>query len=250
MAQFPNGTPYTGSASGIWNLKDMRNALMGGNWPLGVHAPGPPTSLVAYPGDSEVSVTFSAPADTGGYAITNYTVVSSPGSFSNTGSSSPILITGLTNGTSYTFTATATTSIDTSVASAASSAVSPVSGALIDYLVVAGGGGGGTAAGGGGGGAGGIIYTTGSSFTIGYSYTVTVGAGGASHTSGSNSVFDTFTAVGGGHGGNYNAGASGQAGGGSGGGGGGASGGTAAGTGGSATSGQGHVGGAGGFANT
>jgi hypothetical protein len=77
----------------------------------------------------------------------------------------------------------------------------------VEVLVVAGGGGG---AGdyGGGGGAGGVIYR--SDFTVvpGNSYTVTVGAGGASITgsstrgnSGSDSVFGSLTATGGGGGG-------------------------------------------------
>jgi hypothetical protein len=79
-------------------------------------------------------------------------------------------------------------------------------GSTIDVLVVAGGGSGGLAAIGGGGGGGGVVEQLGRSVTAG-SYTVTVGAGGAAQTtvdargnSGSNSVFDTITAVGGGGG--------------------------------------------------
>jgi hypothetical protein len=72
----------------------------------------------------------------------------------------------------------------------------------LEYLVVAGGG----AAGygqyaQGGGGAGGYRTATGYSVTPGTTYTVTVGAGGASDVSGSNSVFDTITSTGGGRGG-------------------------------------------------
>jgi hypothetical protein len=70
-----------------------------------------------------------------------------------------------------------------------------------DYLVVAGGGGGGGYGGfGGGGGAGGYIYQTSQSLTA-TSYAVTVGAGGAADTSGSNSVFNSSTSIGGGFGG-------------------------------------------------
>ena len=83
----------------------------------------------------------------------------------------------------------------------------------VDYLVVAGGaGGGGGYAGsvGGGGGAGGYIYNTSYILTQSTSYTITVGAGGAATgdsaqaNPGSNSVFDLFTANGGGKGGNNN----------------------------------------------
>ena len=66
----------------------------------------------------------------------------------------------------------------------------------VEYLVVAGGGGGGaggtTTQAGGGGGAGG--YRTASEFSVteGVSITVTVGAGGAQATNGTNSVFSSF----------------------------------------------------------
>ena len=77
----------------------------------------------------------------------------------------------------------------------------------IEYLVVAGGGGGGDTVGGGGG-AGGLITNTGFNITPGYQYTIIVGAGGAAGTSGStpgvngsNSVFGSITANGGGGGG-------------------------------------------------
>jgi hypothetical protein len=52
-------------------------------------------------GNVDASVTFTA-AVTGGTPST-YTVTSTPGSFTGTGSSSPITVSGLTAGTSYTF---------------------------------------------------------------------------------------------------------------------------------------------------
>ena len=69
----------------------------------------------------------------------------------------------------------------------------------VAVLVVAGGGGGGNVAGGGGGG-GGVVYNASYAVTN-TSYTATVGGGGAAQASGSNSVFGTITAVGGGRGG-------------------------------------------------
>ncbi len=63
--------------------------------------------------------------DSGGSPITSYTVTSSPGGFTGTSSTSPIIITGLTNGTAYTFTVTATNAFGTSVASTASPSVTP-----------------------------------------------------------------------------------------------------------------------------
>jgi hypothetical protein len=72
----------------------------------------------------------------------------------------------------------------------------------ITYLVVAGGGGGGAAGGTGGwggGGAGGVIES--SSLLSQGSYSVTVGAGGATGVNGNDSVFLSKTALGGGQGG-------------------------------------------------
>jgi hypothetical protein len=71
-----------------------------------------------------------------------------------------------------------------------------------DYLVVAGGGGGGSPSFYfGGGGAGG--FRTGTSLSVtAQAYTITVGAGGAVNTKGSNSVFSSITSTGGGFGGN------------------------------------------------
>ena len=94
---------------------------------------GSPTIGTATAGDGQASVTFTAPTSTGGAAITGYTVTSSPGGFTGTGSSSPITVTGLTNGTAYTFTVTATNSAGTSAASAASNAVTPVTSQTISF---------------------------------------------------------------------------------------------------------------------
>jgi hypothetical protein len=90
----------------------------------------------------------------------------------------------------------------------------PVGGINAIALVVAGGGGGGGQSGGGGG-AGGLIYNSNFQLSTGLNYTTTIGAGGAGGISttsfasnGTNTSFVggtvSYTAVGGGAGGNYN----------------------------------------------
>jgi len=87
--------------------------------------PGAPTSVTAVRGNAQATVTFTAPASNGGSAITSYKATSSPGGFTATGTASPLTVTGLTNGTAYTFTVTATNAAGTSAPSAASAAVTP-----------------------------------------------------------------------------------------------------------------------------
>ena len=81
--------------------------------------------MTAAPGDTQATVSFSAPVSNGGAAITSYTVTSSPGAKTATGAGSPLVVTGLTNGVSYTFTVTAHNVVGDSVPSAASNAVVP-----------------------------------------------------------------------------------------------------------------------------
>ena len=210
----------------------------------GLKAPDAPTIGTATGGNAFASVTFTAPTNVGGGAITGYTVISSPGSITGTGSASPITVSGLTNGTAYTFTVVATNAYGTGPTSAASNSVTPAnnSPSTVEYLVVAGGGAGGFDNGGGGG-AGGYLTST-IAVTSGTTDTVTVGAGGPNvsagyGTNGSNSVYKSVTATGGGGGavGDNNVGASGGSGGGG-------SGGGAGGAGGAGVSGQGNAGGA------
>ena len=68
------------------------------------------------------SITFT-PGATGNSAITSYTVTSSPGGFTGTGSSSPVTVSGLTGGESYTFTVRANNANGTSLSSSASNLV-------------------------------------------------------------------------------------------------------------------------------
>lgn len=83
-----------------------------------------PTIGTATAGNALASVTFTAPSFSK-LPITSYTVTSSPGGFTATGANSPITVSGLSNGTSYTFTVTATNANGTSVASSSSNSATP-----------------------------------------------------------------------------------------------------------------------------
>lgn len=91
-------------------------------------APCAPTDIMATEGYSEATITFTAPANYGGSAITGYTVMSNPpgGQDSNAGSLlTTHIVTGLNNGTTYTFTVTATNAVGTGPESEASNSVTP-----------------------------------------------------------------------------------------------------------------------------
>jgi hypothetical protein len=77
--------------------------------------PGVPTSLSATPGDGSVTLAFAAPVSNGGSAITGYTANCTAGTASRgaDGAASPIVVTGLANGTAYTCTVAAINSVGT-----------------------------------------------------------------------------------------------------------------------------------------
>jgi hypothetical protein len=89
-----------------------------------VTVPDPPRSVVADGGNSSIRVTFAAPANNGGSAITSYTArcVSSDGGTTGVGSgpSSPVVVPAVTNGRTYTCTVRATSVQGTSAWSTAS----------------------------------------------------------------------------------------------------------------------------------
>lgn len=107
--------------------------------------PDAPTGAAAtYASYTSATVTFAAPSNNGGSAITNYTVTSSPGSLTASGNSLSLVVTGLTGNTAYTFTVKATNAIGNSVASSASASKTAINdhtgGSVIstsgDYKVV------------------------------------------------------------------------------------------------------------------
>jgi hypothetical protein len=179
--------------------------------------PDAPTIGTATGGNNSASVAFTPPANVGGSAISEYYAISDPSRITASAASSPINVTGLTNGTAYTFRvwalntygpsafsgtsnsatpvvaymtastsgATETTSGDYKIAvfngsgsfTVSSLGGDPTEGSSIRFLAIAGGGGGGGGLGGGGG-AGGMREEASQAVTV-QTYTVTVGGGGA-----------------------------------------------------------------------
>jgi hypothetical protein len=191
--------------------------------------PESPTNLSVSVGNQKLIVFFSPPANV---TPTSYTVTVSPGGFQVTGTSSPIIVTGITNGVTYTVNVVATnatgssspvtTSVDSSYTFTTQSftTVGPTTWTTpdyvteVEYLVVGGGGGsgGGFDNGGGAGGAGGMVLSGSLSVNPGTQYTIIVGAGGTAGTSqrdpvsetpggqGGSSEFNEIIALGGGGG--------------------------------------------------
>ncbi len=93
--------------------------------------PTAPSAVSGVSGDGSVTLSWSAPADDGGDPVTGYTVTPYIGGSAQTpsvfaSSATTQTISGLTNGTAYTFTVIATNGAGNSPASAASPAVTPV----------------------------------------------------------------------------------------------------------------------------
>ena len=103
----------------------VRDALATGLDTSGQSAPGAPTAVTATAGVRNATVAFTPPANDGGSPITGYTVTSNPGGITASGTGSPITVSGLTNGVSYTFTVVATNNTGTSPPSVPSNSVTP-----------------------------------------------------------------------------------------------------------------------------
>ncbi len=153
VGQTADGVPADGLGVGATLSGDGSTVLVGGDlansdagevsvFAVTTAAPDAPTDVVATAGDGEATVSFTPPASNGGAPVLAYTVTASPGGATASDVDSPITVTGLTDGTAYTFTVTATNSAGTGAASAPSSPATPVSAAD-------GGGGGGGGSGGG-----------------------------------------------------------------------------------------------------
>ena len=206
ITNLTRGQAYTFVANAYNIAGTSANSAVSASYTL-AQVPAAPTMGTAIAnGATKANVTYTAPADNGGATITSYTATSNPGGITatvNQAGSGTIQVTGLTTGTPYTFTITATNSVGTSANSAVSNSVTPVvtpgsqlyttagtysfiptTCGVTSVSIVAVGGGGAAGNSGGyppcgiGGGGGGLGYKNNYPVTLGTPYTVVVGAGG------------------------------------------------------------------------
>jgi M6 family metalloprotease-like protein len=129
----PNSKLYSGAASGVTvgvpNVACSSTANITITAPVSV--PSAPTIGTATAGDGQATVTWTAPTDNGGSAVTGYVVTPYIGAtaqtaqtFNSTATSQAV--TGLTNGTAYTFKVAAVNSGGTGAQSASTNAATPV----------------------------------------------------------------------------------------------------------------------------
>ena len=120
-----NGTAYTFTVTATNTVGDS-TASDPSNSVTPAVVPTAPTDAQAVPGDGSAEVSWAKTAGNGS-PVTGYTVTSTPGGKSVTvdGETTTATVDGLTNGTAYTFTVTATNTVGDSTASDPSNSVTP-----------------------------------------------------------------------------------------------------------------------------
>ena len=118
----------------LWNdavgTTDFDDARISTRPPQGATLPGAPSGLTGFPRDRGAALSWTAPASNGGSAISGYRITPYIGSQAQTPTitdypATSYTVTGLTNGTTYTFRVAAINGVGTGADSAASAAITP-----------------------------------------------------------------------------------------------------------------------------
>ena len=116
-------------ASGIYTITNIQDhcSVTASFVPV-AYPPDPPIIAGVTPANASARVQFSPPLNDGGQPILYYTATSTPGSFSRSCNApcSSVIVSGLHNGTAYTFKMRATNRMGVSLESAASASVTPL----------------------------------------------------------------------------------------------------------------------------
>jgi hypothetical protein len=120
ISNITNGTSYSVIVRAVNSVGPGTNST--GSSGIPITTPGAPTLTGLTPGNGSLSVAFTPPTDNGGSPITNYQYSLNGGSFVSGGTSSPFLISNLTNGTLYTVIIRALNSVGAGTNSTGSSA--------------------------------------------------------------------------------------------------------------------------------
>ena len=93
--------------------------------------PNAPLNPIAIAGEAQATISFISPTPNGASAITGYVVTSTPGGIAGSGTNSPIIVTGLNNGTTYTFKVVAINSSGSSLPSVVSNGITPIGSSFV-----------------------------------------------------------------------------------------------------------------------
>lgn len=129
-----NGTPHYFTVKALDAGRVLSESEEVAATPDNLSVPGVPTQVTATAGNGSATITFTAPADDGGSPITGYAVFDSSGNQVAwaEGNVTSITVTGLTNGSVYSFTVKAVNAAGSSESSAMSNAVTPTAPSIPD----------------------------------------------------------------------------------------------------------------------
>ena len=128
ITNLTRGQAYTFVANAYHIVGSSANSNVSASYTLAQVPAAPTIGTATANGATKANVTYTASANDGGNTIISYTAISNPGGITatvNQAGSGTIAVTGLTAGTPYTFTVTATNSVGASANSAVSNSVTP-----------------------------------------------------------------------------------------------------------------------------